>query len=134
RAGRIVEAIVAPVFRLERRVDLGDPAHPRVLAVSSPDRGDGGLLDEVGAVEIRETLREVDGAVLHRQARHLREDRRDETLEPPGHRGAHVLIIPAAKRRPERRRIYRRGCLAYPAAPGEVSGLRFQDRLLKLET
>jgi hypothetical protein len=68
----------------DRPVQVRDSEHPGVLAVALADGRDGGLLDELGAVEVGEPLAEVDGVVLQRQAAHLGEDRGAERCEAVG--------------------------------------------------
>src|SRR5438105_7465524 len=70
-------------------MDLGDAAHAGILAAPLADRGDRRFLGEARSVEVREPLREVDGAPLLGEARHLGEDRGAEAREPGGESRTH---------------------------------------------
>jgi hypothetical protein len=66
----------------DRGVERGQAEHAAVLVVTVLHGANGGLLDEVGAVEVGKALAEIDGAVLDRETGHLREDGGAEALQP----------------------------------------------------
>ena len=82
--GQAVEALLVIGHRLLQRRQAG---HRRVLVVARAQGLDRGLLDEVGAVEVREALAEIDGVVAAGERRHLGEDGGAEAVERRVRRG-----------------------------------------------
>ena len=80
--GVVVEAVEAPLVLGHRLPQLGLADHRAVLVPALADGRDGGLLHEVGPVEIGIALAQVDGAVLRGERGVLREDRGPEAAQP----------------------------------------------------
>ena len=60
---------------------FGDPGHGCVLVIPILDGFNGSLFGKVRAIEIRESLSEVYGIMLHRQSGDLRKDGLPESSE-----------------------------------------------------
>ena len=108
----VVETVIAPVLCRERRVHVRNARHPGVLPSAFTDGGNRRVLGEFRPVEVRKSLREVDGSVLDREPGHLGEDRGAETLEPAGERGKHAKKLSGTRTSPCRVLRFRIGFAA----------------------
>ncbi len=79
--GVVVEAVGEATAAGEGGAQLGHAGRGRVLAAARFDRGDRRPLDELGAVEIGEALRQIDGPGLVGEPGHFGEDCRAEAGE-----------------------------------------------------